>query len=140
MLVYLLGLLAIGQLAAANFAVTISPSTPLVAIQNGTFSPAKSQIECSSGQRHLYCCWSSPQLSDCRKCDEKDCPIDGVSVSSDQQKCTVSILHQNANNAGTWTCQLYAMSEMAMVPANASTQLFVVNINEVKNLWINLSM
>jgi len=115
----------------ATFDIEISQAQ--VAIKNDTFSPAKTVLECkSSTQRHQYCCWRSPQLEEC-KCDDKSCPLNGVTVSSDQRKCSVTIVHQDEDanaNAGQWTCQLYHIAQETTI-TNASATLFIINVNEV---------
>ena len=113
----------------ASFEIEISRAQ--VAIKNGTFSPARTVLDCNSAsQKHVYCCWIAPQMKDC-KCDEKDCPLDGVSVTSDQRKCSLTIEHQDASaNSGQWTCQLYNFAPEVKI-ANASTELFIINVNEV---------
>lgn len=113
----------------ASFEIEISRDQ--VAIKNGTFSPARTVLDCNSAsQKHVYCCWIAPQMKDC-KCDEKDCPLDGVSVTSDQRKCSLTIEHQDASaNSGQWTCQLYNFAPEVKI-ANASTELFIINVNEV---------
>ena len=113
----------------ASFEIEISRAQ--VAIKNGSFSPARTVLDCNSAsQKHVYCCWIAPQMKDC-KCDEKDCPLDGVSVTSDQRKCSLTIEHQDASaNSGQWTCQLYKFAPEVKI-ANASTELFIINVNEV---------
>jgi len=113
----------------ASFDIEISQNQ--VAIKNDTFSPAKTVIDCNStSQEHQYCCWVTPQLKGC-DCDEKDCPLVGVSVTSDQRKCSVTIEHQESSgNSGQWTCQLYNFKAKEK-NANASTELFIINVNEV---------
>ena len=119
---------AISELYAS---LDVKISQAKVAIQNGTFSPAETVFECTSSQRHLYCSWKSPELT---KCDEKVCPLNGVKISSNQHNCSVTIQHQGSNvNAGTWTCQLYYFTEENTI-ANATTELFIVNVNEVRHL------
>ena len=121
---------AISELYAS---LDIKISQAQVAIQNGTstFSPSETVFDCTSSQRHLYCSWKSPQLT---KCDEKVCPLNGVKISSDQLYCNLTIQHQGSNvNAGTWTCQLYYFTEENAI-ANATTELFIVNVNEVRHL------
>lgn len=128
MLEIVLCLLTISGLGA-SFEIEISRAQ--VAIKNGTFSPARTVLDCNSAsQKHVYCCWIAPQMKEC-KCDEKDCPLDGVSVTSDQRKCSLTIEHQDANaNSGQWTCQLYNFAPEFKI-ANASTELFIINVNEV---------
>ena len=128
MLEIVLCLLTISGLGA-SFEIEISRAQ--VAIKNGTFSPARTVLDCNSAsQKHLYCCWIAPQMKECT-CDEKDCPLDGVSVTSDQRKCSLTIEHQDASaNSGQWTCQLYNFAPEFKI-ANASTELFIINVNEV---------
>ena len=127
---------AISELYAS---LDIKISQAQVAIQNGTsiFSPTETVFDCTSSQRHLYCSWKSPQLT---KCDEKVCSLNGVKILSDQLYCNLTIQHQGANvNAGTWTCQLYYFTEENAI-ANATTELFIVNVNEVRHLEFRFSV
>jgi len=129
-LVIVICVLSISGLVA-TFDIEISKTH--VAIKNDTFFPTKTVLECKSNtQKHVYCCWRSPQLEEC-KCDEKECPLNGVTVSSDKRKCSVTIEHQDEDanaNAGRWTCQLFNF-QGDVKTANASTKLFIINVNEV---------
>ena len=118
--------------------IRISPAQ--VVLQNGTFAPPRTVLECVN-DRHLYCCWTTPRVPQCG-CDEKKCRQEGASVHSDQRRCSITLTHQESDgyqNAGAYTCQLYDMGTTTQIQ-NATTQLYVVNLKEVSRVYFILSL
>ena len=130
--------LIVALLGVQVLAFEVDISRPQVAIGNGSsFTPGTSVLQCTGSSEHQYCCWSSPLLSDC-ECDDKNCPLDGVSVISDQKSCSANIDHKGFHgNAGDWTCRLasisFSGSRTVTAIANATTKLYVVDVNEVSH-------
>ena len=116
-------------LLPCNDALEIIITDPLVVTKTEDFKSRQTTLECSSTQPHEYCCWNTPEISDCQ-CREKKC-VQGVQVSSDENVCKVTIDHSKAiNMAGLWSCTLLA-NVLQSEGSNATSELFIVDLNEV---------
>lgn len=127
---FLLLMATIGPLSA--FANDIEITPPQVVIANGTnLSVESTVLHCKSSEQHQYCEWTSP---DSLKCAPKNCPLEGVTVASDYQTCSVTINHDihsdYGNHAGDWSCDLFFIRSKTP-ERNASTHLYIVDLSEV---------
>ena len=116
-------------LLPCNHAFEIVITEPIVVTKTEDFKSRQTSLECSSTQPHEYCCWNTPEISDCQ-CREKKC-VQGVQVSSDEHVCKITIDHSEAMNmAGLWSCTLLA-NVLQNEGSNATSELFLVDLNEV---------
>ncbi len=98
-------------------------------VKNGTFQPETVHLSCWG--EHTFCTWKPPGGGDmCTM--QQNCKQDGIVLNDNIGECSVAVkITSTTAQAGQWTCFLYRLEDEIVLKEQASTRLFVIDLEEV---------